>query len=120
MLCLNVSSACEYSVRFVATLCLDWPQLPPSPGFLWWDDLDVSSVLVITPEVPISKGGSPNFQAEGGNRGCGKICTVLCLYLPSDPTAEETCLASVQQCVGQLFLLPPLCYCSEWLFKRAG
>lgn len=35
------------------------------------------------------------------------ICTILCLYLPSDPMVGET---SMQPCVGQLFLLPPLCH----------
>ena len=67
MLSLNVFPAREYSVHFAAAVCLGWPQLPPSSGFLWWDDLDVFSVLMVTLEVPVGKGGSPNFQAEGGN-----------------------------------------------------
>lgn len=36
----------------------------------------------------------------------------FCLYLTADATAEETCLASLQPCVGQLFLLPPVRHCS--------
>lgn len=85
MLCLNVSSAREYSVRFVADLCLDWPQLPPSPGFLWWDDLDVSSVLVITPEVPISKGEVLIFRQRVETEVVVRsvqFCVFTCLLTP--------------------------------------
>jgi len=91
LLCLSVFPAREFSERFAAAACSGWPQRPPSPGFRWWDHLGVFSVVVVTPEVPVGEGGSPNFQGEGGNGGCGKLCTVPCLSLPAEPTAEETC-----------------------------
>ena len=91
LLCLSVFPAREFSERFAAAACSGWPQRPPSPGFRWWDHLGVFSVVVVTPEVPVGEGGSPNFQGEGGNGGCGKLCTVPCLSLPAEPTAEEIC-----------------------------
>lgn len=75
-------------------------------GWGWWRWWCVFFTLVITPKGPLSKGGSLHFQAEGGNWGwglCNSWSVQFCVF-----TWHLARLASLQQGVGQLFLLPPL------------